>query len=295
MANMIPRRQVQELIFLHEHEPSIHNVFVEGTTDQGIVMYFVQETGLKGVNVYPIDAVDLGEEAREISGGNRGRVVRLAQILATSLEDKLCSVTCIVDRDLDRVFGRAPLEISCLLYTDFTCMDMYFFNESAIAKCLTLTWGCDDLSGRQVIEALSQVLRSLFGLRASLEQLSLEVSLLDNVRCVHLDGDSAVLDLDEYVWRVANKGQVSDRYVDLKERVSVFLSEMPQDVRHSSNGRDAIKHLAWFLGQRGVTKKQMSYETLRHSLVLTLTVEELQEYELFTRLSDRVRQAGKDI
>ena len=276
MAMSIPRRRVEELIFLHEYEPSIHNVFVEGTSDRAIVMFFLQQTGFEDVNVYSIDAIDLGDKAQEITGGNRGRVVHLAQNLAASLEDALCSVTCIVDRDLDGVLGRAPLEISCLLYTDFTCMDMYFFNESALGKCLTLTWCRDDLSGRQVMDALTPVLRSLFGLRASLEQLSLQISLLDRVRCVSRDGDSVVLDLDEYVRRVANKGQVSDRCDKLKERVSAFVTEMPQDVRHSSHGRDIIQLLAWFLRQAGVNSEHLSDEALRRSLVLTLAVEELQ-------------------
>lgn len=294
MAIPIPRRRVEELIFLHEHEPSIHDVFVEGASDRAIVMFFLKETGFESVNVYPIDAIDLGDEAQEITGGNRGRVVRLAQILATSLEDALCSFTCIVDRDLDGVLDREPLEISCLLYTDFTCMDMYFFNESALGKCLTLTWRHDDLSGRQVMDALTPVLRSQFGLRASIEQLSLQISLINKVSCVSLDCGSVVLDLDEYIRRVANKGQVSDRCDELKERVSAFVTEMPQDVRHSSHGRDVIQLLAWFLRQAGVNSEHLSYEVLRHSLVLTLTVEELQEYELFIRLSDRVRAASSE-
>src|SRR5579864_1670651 len=136
---IIPRREIDELVALHEREPSLREVFVEGLTDSRFIEWFLGENGIKQIPVLDIATVEVPTELVLQGGledGNRGRVITLAEVLAKH-ETARSKVTCIVDADLDWFMG-TNRDCATLLETDFTSIELYAFNEQAIGKVLKL-------------------------------------------------------------------------------------------------------------------------------------------------------------
>src|SRR5688500_15267818 len=123
----LPRRQLSELLTLYELEPTLRDVFVEGPFDVSIINWFLHEKGCQDVGVYDISTIEIPDGEilnRGRKANNRERVIYLAEFMQNSLQPNKNQITCIVDRDFSD-FLQDRRDIECLLYTDYSCMEMY--------------------------------------------------------------------------------------------------------------------------------------------------------------------------
>src|SRR5580704_9493260 len=120
-------RLIKELVALYRLEPTVRDVFVEGSTDRSIVAWFLQREGLANASVREIDCVEIPGDmlARyQLSGGNRSKVIALGKELGQSLGEASIQATAIIDNDFDRLLGRNQ-GCGLILTSDYTSMDMY--------------------------------------------------------------------------------------------------------------------------------------------------------------------------
>ncbi len=120
--NQLPRRTLEELVVIHSVEPDIHDVIVEGASDQNIVEWFLLENGRTKSAVYEVGLFEIDPDAVKSLGlqdNNKGRVITIADAVA-----KLCGknprITCVADRDLDKVL-ETEHNFPSLLITDYAC------------------------------------------------------------------------------------------------------------------------------------------------------------------------------
>jgi len=128
---------LQSLEFIYQRDPGRRDVYVEGTYDGALINWFVRESGLHGVAVYPIESIEVPDGEILASGrkaNNRERVAFLASFLAKSQVQK---VACIVDADFARLWGSEP-PLAPLFETDYASMEMYAFSEACLGKCVSL-------------------------------------------------------------------------------------------------------------------------------------------------------------
>lgn len=166
--SIVPRRQIDEIIALHEREPLLREVIVEGNRDKYFFEWFLGENGLPDVPVLEVSTIEVPTAlvtTRGLEDGNRGRVIALAEVLAADgpASEK---VTCIVDADFDWLLG---LHNDCpaLLSTDFACVEAYAFNANTIGKVIRLVLGGFGKNPSTVLEQLAGPLQDLFLLRAA--------------------------------------------------------------------------------------------------------------------------------
>jgi hypothetical protein len=184
---MVPvvRRTIDELVTLYELEPEIRDLFVEGASDRVLFLWYLRHRCRGNYSVQDISTIDVPPEVIEKNAqdnGNRGRIISLAYELDERLSgvSRNC-VTLVYDSDFDRVLGVSQ-KCDLLLTTDFSCVEMYLFNELVICKLLSLVlMGCD-YSSQHVISELEKVLVRLFLIRLCNHLLGLQMSWIDFIR-----------------------------------------------------------------------------------------------------------------
>ena len=127
---MEERRTIDELLTRYEFEPSLRDIYVEGIEDKIVIEEVLLENNIKDVSVFDISSINI-ENDKEIKNGNKGRVIELASILDEKLKNT--NITCIIDSDFDILTGD-QYSSPVLLTTDFSCMEMYFFDEQIIEQ-----------------------------------------------------------------------------------------------------------------------------------------------------------------
>ncbi|GAA2841886.1 hypothetical protein GCM10010441_77480 [Kitasatospora paracochleata] len=240
-------RKPDELAMLYELEPEVRDIIVEGKGDKNFYEWFISEGQMNGlVKVYAAaDRVYLPDSELIENGmiaGERNRVLRLSNLLST-MKVSPSSVRLVIDMDLGSI-GLDPVsENPYLLYTDFSAVELYAFNEKTIFKLLRVGLGApDDVTAKDLIESIQPALVALFIIRACLRESRIGAKMPPNAiegvyGCNDLHGAAGEvfrLALDR-VPRQRREG------VTRESLLADFcrLEEMVQgDVRHFINGHD---------------------------------------------------------
>jgi len=248
------RRQIAELAERYRVEPSLRDVYVEGSTDRHFLEWFLLDNQCDGAVVYEIQTVDVPRVVLERHGferGNRGRLLALGYELAASLGENTNQVTCVVDRDWDSIL--APAAYSALtLLTDGSCLEAYLFNQECLRKlfglCLRANWEVTS----DFIGELSSVLRRLYCIRAANKDQGLGVQWIDFTRWCHLEGTSVQFGFEEFLsaYLVTAGGAALRRAFQV--RVLELEKRCTGDYRLYLNGHDFVQLLAWFVSASGL-------------------------------------------
>ena len=159
------RRYLDEVLARYKLEPSLKDVYVEGPQDSSFLRWFFSKIGRNDIHVYQIQTVEIPESFFQNSTlqkeSNHDQVVLLSEMLAECFSRIKIPVRCIVDADYDRHLKRCKQNY-ILLYTDFTSMQMYLFNESIVGKTRNIIVPSFPISAVSLLDQLVDVLKELF-------------------------------------------------------------------------------------------------------------------------------------
>src|SRR5271155_3700280 len=93
------RRHFEAVITAHAMDRSRKELYVEGQRDRLFLSWLIDGTRDPNVSIHEIETLEL---PGEVSGGNRGRLIRLVELLENA-EVRICA---FADADWDRLFGR---------------------------------------------------------------------------------------------------------------------------------------------------------------------------------------------
>jgi hypothetical protein len=276
----IPRRTVDELGFIYEQHPELRDVYVEGPFDASILTWFLNECSLAEVAVYPIASIEIPDGdilAAGRTANNRERLVQLSAFLRTS---PASHALCVVDADFAILRGE-QLPLPPLFQTDYSCMEMYFFDISNMRKFLTLYCQRPNWSVTTIMNSLVSVLQEFFLYRYANDELAWEMDWLDKNACLKLSGSRIDLDTDGFVTRFLNKNaRAGDRQAFL-EKVEDLREDITANPRHQMHGHDLTSLLGWYLRKRGLTGRRSQAENILSCMVMTLDAGELKTTFLF--------------
>lgn len=166
------RRKLPELAVRYEIEPTLRDEYVEGAFDAVLVSWLLKQQGCEEAVVYEIDTVDVPPEILKEHGldvGQKGRVIALCLELEKSAKIST-QVTGVVDRDYDTVLGiQRPCPL--LQVTDFSCMEMYAYNEEVLQAFFHLHVRKEGYTARAFMAAAQHVLREAFLMRCTNQKL----------------------------------------------------------------------------------------------------------------------------
>ena len=168
------RRQLDEVLARYKLEPSLKDVYVEGHLDASFMKWFFEKIRKNNVHIYEIQTIDipvsLFKNSRFKKDSNHDMIILLSEILDNHFHQAQIHVRCIADADYDRHLKRCICN-RVLLYTEFTSMEMYLFNERCIGKTLNFMIAGFPLSAGDLLDQLADVLQELFLIRLANEKL----------------------------------------------------------------------------------------------------------------------------
>lgn len=286
----IPRRKIEELIAKYELHPNFRDVFVEGARDRGVFEWFLGQSPDSGAAVYDISTVEV-PAGRVLEFGledsNRGRVISLAYLLENSLGPKTTAATCIADSDFEPIVKRLR-DCGVLLLTDYTCIEMYAFNEQAVGKFLKIIIGGFPKPAATVLSEISGVLRELFLVRLANHVLGLGLKKISPKSHWKITRKGVNFDADAYLREYLDKNGKLDDLVRFKGTIESYRSLLPSDPRASAQGHDFELLLLDYLRRNGV-KKSVPADFLCRALMQSAESTQLAQEPLFSRLLQRLR------
>ncbi len=285
----LPRKQLLELVALYELEPGLRDVFVEGPFDVAIIKWFLDQKGLIGT-VYDISTVEIPDDEirnRGRKANNYERVAFLAEYAENCLQPNQKQVTCVVDRDFAD-FLQEVRDIGSLLYTDYSCMEMYSFNETTLDKFFTVYCNKTNWPAGAIIRSLASMLQELFLLRLANEVLGWEMRFLEKLPCMVVVGWAIEFDSEEFLRRYLNKNDRMSVMDEFSRVVNSYRGQLGGDPRCQIQGHDFVEVLCWFLRQKGVAGDVANARIVGRVLVVSLSAEQLEGTQLFGCLAQRV-------
>lgn len=288
------KRTPEELATQFYLEPEMREIIVEGRSDASLLRwYFSQVLPETDVRFYAVQDRVLIDDERvtsfgHLAGNNRGRVIATAQVVE-ALQAAQSGGAFLADRDSVSIGLDSCPTVHGLHYTDFTSIELYFFNEKSIRKLLTVTLRAPvQCKALDVISAVTPALTTLFKIRAVLKQIppptpKLASKVISEMK-IYPDG-STTLDPKEAIQKSAG-GQV-DTLIEKYESIHI-----PQDVdyRNYINGHDfsalLIRYMQTNYPQvfREERRPLASSLTLEFAILTTAEIVDLADAELFQRL-----------
>jgi hypothetical protein len=288
----IPRREIGELVTLHEKEPSLRDLVVEGVTDKHFFEWYLNERGLHNVSVYESSAIEIPDHLLLDAGldnGARSRVIALAGAVANQHPTN-AQLTCIVDADFDFIEG-VRRESPLLLLTDFTSVEVYAFNVRVIDKILKLVVKGFRKTASALITEIATPLQEIFLLRAAshVEKLGLDFNTPNGngfYKCLEVKADRLEFNREKYITSLLQSNRLLAKRNQLLDRVAGLRNSMAADPRFQIHGHD-FEHALSLYVRRHKGFGKLSPDTLRSSILTSLEIADLDNENLFRNLVRR--------
>jgi len=284
------RRTTKELLTLHELEPELRDIYVEGPADSCLIKWFLDQVGKYRTNVYDISTVEIPAEIVQSYGlenNDRDRVIALALELEASFGQESVQVTCIADSDFDLLLNNRR-DCHLLLFTDYTCIEMYLFNEKCIEKFFSLCLRIFPSPANYVLNQFSNILQEIFLIRLANKLLELSLTRLTFERCCKLNKGQIFFDCDDYLTRYLNMNNALSRKEEFIRLVDSCRLKLSSDPRCQIHGHDFIKLLVWYLAKHRVDSKLANSKFVERSLFGCIDIKQLTNEKLFQTLLARV-------
>lgn len=285
------RYRLNELLTLYEYEPTLRDLYVEGTSDAGFFRWYLMEHQLLA-HVYAIDdRVEVPADVVQSVGQDvnaRGRAVALAIYCERSLGRGQTAVTVVVDADFVHVVGPVPLEASCLLLTDDGALECYALSGRPLAKALNVCFHTT-VEAETVLSAIGPALGDIFAVRILFK--SLDLGLADDIAAVcELSEFASSADLRELIRRSLTgvaKEQWPAELDDLEQMANEYRV-MVTASGQKGRGHDIAPLIRTYLEIRGHLAQP---RTLEMALLSSLVAGDLDDQPLFARLRERLSAA----
>jgi Protein of unknown function (DUF4435) len=281
------RRTLEELVARYELEPELRDIYVEGYSDYLFFQWFLDKSKCQNSAVYEIDTVQIAEEIlvqHGLDNGNRGRVIALA----LELERKLVhphQATCVADRDFDAITGRT---FSCgiLLFTDYSCLEMYTFNECALSKFLSIVVRTSAISARQLLASLYPILQEVFLIRLTSIKLQLALSWISFTKCCTAKRGNIEFNAAQFIRNYLTSNSAWDGRDQFLETLTELRQHLTDDYRHHIRGHDYVEILSLYMNSIS-NKRIFSDDVIARSIMGVLEYDDLKNEHLFNLILTR--------
>jgi len=254
MVSNLPRRSIDDLLFMYELEPSLEDVYVEGAFDKDILTACFEHAGETKRIVYAVDSVEVPFAVLNKYGlteGNKQRVIALAREFEV-LDDNGCKF--LVDRDLDHWF-EALYSSRGLVWTRHCALELYFFTEDFLKRLLISASRSKVAEWPSFIYSFCQALMHLYAFRLADRELELKLDWVELDKDMKLVNGLLVFNRDSFMTRVLNKNNMMRRKQDFDSAALLWFRKCAEDdERLAMRGHDFVNLLAFVVKNgKGVT------------------------------------------
>jgi hypothetical protein len=281
------KRELDELIAIYSLEEDLFDLYVEGPTDRSIIENYL-EYKRKDKSVIEIDDIDLSPLEKEYQDlnlySNKDKLIALSRLL--SEKKILTKVKCVVDRDFDGILKTIE-QNKFLLYTDFSCIESYFFCNEHINKLLKLGIRNYPIETVFVIEQIGKVICGIFKLRMINKHFGFNGTKPKIKNHTHINKKTGFCDFNftDYLRIFLNANKLIDRRHEIEKFIKEIEGTIGNDVRNQLNGHDFIEVLFDYINK---TKNTVNFrlENFERTFYLSVQPNYLDKYELFEKLAE---------
>lgn len=284
-------RSLEEIIARYELNPSFCDVYVEGSTDRGILLSFFEDCGYVETVVYDINTVLVPPSVvRELGleNNNRGRVIALARILYKRFGAAL-AVSGVIDADLDYVLGTVE-ECPLILLTDYTSMEMYFFNRKAMTKFARSVCPSAGIIANDLLAGITPALKKLFLARVANRTLKWRLKAVPIRRSSKIVNGTPYIDFDfnDYVKRYLSKNSYLNRKAEFVKTVREWQRRCENlDERRCMHGHDFLEVVALICSKIKAAAEVRSGNLVGGMLRCAISDADLRSEAMFRQLIER--------
>lgn len=278
------QKKLKELHALYQLEPELRDIYVEGSSDVNFFRWYLNTCGIKGVDIYPVDDLDIPEDIvlrhSLPRGSNKWRLVALSYELANTPASDC--VMCIADRDFD-AYGIHRTN-SCLQWTDGNSLESYALRSTVFRKFLFVALDGFVLSPEDLFDQCVAVLERIYSIRTANEVLGWGMSWVSFKKYVNIVGISIGLLEDAFIKAYL---QTNKRWGDREcfvAKVNEIADSLDHDPMRRIRGHDLSKLLYIVINKLCKEKKFGDFKTLESCLLATVEAEELRTYSLFREI-----------
>lgn len=281
-------RKLEEIKALYYLEPSLKDLYVEGTTDLNVLRWFFDKKRRKDVQVYPVDVIEIKDNifqrANLSKHSNRNKVIVLAEELSKHFDKRKINVKCIVDADYDRYLGRCR-DNYILEYTDYTSVEMYFFNDKFVSKFVDLVLHGFPVSPVRLMSYMKNVLQRIFLIRLANEELEWNMTWVDFRGYISWNDQGFKLDEERFLTSYLMRNGRVRNLDDFKSVMHDFEIKLNSDERHNIQGHD-FTYLFFLMVKRykGHRRGFGNLETFEGALCGCLELAFVEDEKLFVKL-----------
>ena len=220
-----------------------------------------------------------------LRNGNRSRLIGLALELDSRFVSGLQFVRCIADSDFNFIFQRGSRPTH-LLYTDYTSVDLYTYEEELLERVLCLGFTHSKEQVALLLDSMTPILLWLFVIRAANERLGWGMTLPPFTRCCSIQGSRITFDGNDFVSRcLDSNGRRGEREI-FDKACSELQAVRLNDPRKGIHSDDYFELVGWYLGSerrwRGYSRGKRSVMPV---LLSALDPRCLAKEELFVQLN----------
>jgi hypothetical protein len=284
-------RALEEIVARYSQDPDFADVYVEGVTDRGLLGWYFVAIDRPDITAYEIETVNIPASLVQqfgLENNNRGRVIALTQFLHNQLGPGIGALG-VIDGDLDYALGQ-PEPSPYVLRTDYTSMEMYFYNSKAIQKFISTCCPTLPTTAEELIREMTPVLKKLFLARLANRILGWNLRSVPVARSCRFAKDSFrfEFDWDDYVTRYLNKNnrmrnrQQFQAVANEQEKKSSGLQ-----LRRRIHGHDFVEVLSCCCSHLRPKAGLCSQDLLGAMLRSGSDIRQLKTYRLFREILKR--------
>lgn len=287
----VERRTLSELLLQYSLEPELEDVYVEGITDVLSYSKILNNSNVKFIEIDSIDFTELYESNSVIKRNNRLKVIELSKQLSNHFEDKKIKPICIADCDYD-YFENVVVWNAFLKYTDYTSLEMYFFNEPTIESFLINILHGFPLSASNIINSISPVLEDLFFIRLTLKSHINEgfddINFVDIKKSITISKATGDLQFDPlaHLRKILNSNSMVHTFDQLKAAFLSLKETKACNPRIQIIGHDFIR-LFFLLIDKLKNSIKLNQQTFERSLAISVCEQTFGEMSLILFLQKK--------
>lgn len=289
MGDVDIKQSLDEVRVRYKLEPSLKDVYVEGTSEVNILRWFFDKKKKKDIYIYHIDSVEIPAYSYERvglrTGSNRNKVVVLSEELSREFDKRKIKVKCIADADYDRYLNKCRSNY-IIEYTDYTSIEMYFFNKPFLTKFVNLVLHGLALCPAKLVRDFKNVLQRIFLIRLANENLEWNMIWVDFKTYISWSGRRIKFDEEGFLRHYLSRNNKIRFAKQFKGVMRDFEEKLHQDPRHNIRGHDFT--YLFFLAVKRYKGRHAGFndkQTFERSLCGCLELSFLEGEALFEKLS----------
>jgi hypothetical protein len=265
----LPRRTLTDLAARYALEPTLRDVFVEGSFDKDVLTECFATTKSNERAVYHIDSVDVSEQLLRrhgLTNGNKNRVIALAKELASIPSTEL--IRCIIDRDTDHWFGSLD-DCPRLRWTEYCTIELYFLCDEIMRSLLLTSAGIRVSDWKQLMRSTTTTLKRLYAARLAERSLKWTLNWPPATKLLEVSGDTISIDWNKFQKRLLNANGKHKDSAEFETLCGEWFEKISGcDARYCIRGHDFIAVLAWVVRALRGHRVLATEEAIQRSLLL---------------------------